>query len=391
MASQPDVIKKWGRAMKVDILIENGLVIDPYLGTKEVRSVAVKGNKIVNASAVTEANQTVDASGCIVSPGLIDYHGHFAHTTSDLGANPEMICFPTGVTTYVDAGTTGVANYLGFRASTMASKLKAYALLHINPAGIATIAIHESQDPNICNDEKVKQYMELYVDQIKGLKMRASAELLEELGLKPLEHLRALADEIGCPVVVHTTNAPCEIPRILDLLRPGDVYCHVFQGEGCTIIAPDGKVYPEVYEAQKRGILFDACNGKCNFGFNVAEPAIRQGFVPDIISSDMSAFNAFTRDYVFSLPFIMSKYLMLGLDVETIYRCVVLNPAKSLGLEKELGSLLPGTTANISVQRIIDKETRFMDALGESRIGKQVFRTEMTVCEGWIVFRTIEI
>lgn len=376
--------------MKANILIKNGMVIDPYLGTRGIRSVAVRGDRIIDAADVTCAEQEIDASGCIVSPGLIDFHGHFADTTSDLGANAETICFPTGVTTCVDAGTTGVANYLGFRARTMASKLQTFALLHINPAGIATLSYHESMDPRYCQDDKVKQYVRLYGDQIKGLKIRVSEELLDGLGLGPLEHLRKLADEIGCPIVAHTTNAPCEVKNILALLRPGDVYCHVFQGEGFTILDKNGQVHPEVYEAQKKGIIFDACNGKCNFGFNVAEPSIRQGFVPDVISSDMSAFNAYTRSWVFSLPFIMSKYLMLGLDVETIYRCVVGNPAKYLGYEKELGSLLPETMANIAIHRIVDHKTRFVDAYGEERTGEQVFRTEMTVCQGWPVYRSIE-
>lgn len=378
--------------MNVDILIENGLVLDPYLGTKEVRPVAIKGNRIVDADMENlTASQVIDATGCIVSPGLIDYHGHFADTTSDLGANPEMICFPTGVTTCVDAGTTGVANYLGFRARTMASKLKTFALLHINPAGIATLSIHESQDPAFCNHDKIKQYMDLYGDQIKGLKLRLSEDLLHGLGLKPLEYIRHLADEIGCPIVVHTTNAPCPIPEILMLLKPGDVFCHVFQGEGHTVLDPHGEIYQEVFQAQKQGVLFDACNGKCNFSFEIAEAALAQHFVPDIISSDMSAFNAFTKNHVFSLPFIMSKYLALGLDIDTIYRCTILNPAKSLGLEKELGSMIPGTKANISVHRIIQKSLCFEDAFGEKRYGQQALRTELTVCEGWIVYRSIEI
>lgn len=377
--------------MKADILIRNGLVIDPLLKTREIRTVAVKGNKIVEAENDIQAAQVVDASGCIVSPGLIDFHGHFSDMTSDLGANPEMICFPTGVTTFVDAGTTGVANYLGFRARTMASKLKGYALLHINPAGIATIAIHESQDPCFCNDEKIKMYIEQYRDQILGLKVRISKELLDGLSLAPLHHLRHLADNIGCPIVVHTTNAPCQITEILRLLRPGDVYCHVFQGEGNTILNSKGEVYPEVFEAQRRGILFDACNGKCNFGFAVAEQALAAGFIPDIISSDMSAFNAYTRGCVFSLPYIMSKYLMMGLDLETIFQCVILNPARALGMERALGSLMPGSIANIAVHRIIEKQTQFEDALGETRTGQQVLRTELTICQGSIVFRTIEI
>ena len=115
------------------------------------------------------------------------------------------------------------------------------------------------------------------------------------------------------------------------------------------------------------------------------------GFLPDIISTDMSSLNAFARDRVFSLPFAMSKYMMLGMDIETILRCVVLNPARALRMERELGSLLPGTTADIAIHRIIDHRTRFEDTLGEERFGEQVLRTEMTVCKGTIVFRTIEI
>ena len=377
--------------MKVDILIKNGLVIDPYQNKKEVRTIAVKEDKIVDAVLATEATQVIDASGCIVSPGLIDFHGHFSDHTSDLGANAEMICFPTGVTTIVDGGTTGVANYLGFRARTMASKLRSFALLHINPSGIATISYHETQDPKYCKDDKMKSFMQLYRDQLIGLKVRLSKELVGELGLKPLEHLRALADEIGCPIGVHTTNPPCSVEELLEYFRPGDIFFHVFQGRGNTIIGDDGKVLPAVREAQKNGVIFDAANGKNHFAFKTAEAALAGGFLPDIISTDMSSLNAFARDRVFSLPFVMSKYMMLGMDIETILRCVVLNPARALGMERELGSLLPGTTADIAIHRIIDHRARFEDTLGEERFGEQVLRTEMTVCKGTIVFRTIEI
>lgn len=377
--------------MKVDILIKNGLVIDPYQNKKEVRTIAVKEDKIVDAVLATEATQVIDASGCIVSPGLIDFHGHFSDYTSDLGANAEMICFPTGVTTIVDGGTTGVANYLGFRARTMASKLRSFALLHINPSGIATISYHETQDPKYCKDDKMKSFMQLYRDQLIGLKVRLSKELVGELGLKPLEHLRTLADEIGCPVGVHTTNPPCSVGELLEYFRPGDIFFHVFHGRGNTIIGDDGKVLPAVREAQKNGVIFDAANGKNHFAFKTAEAALADGFLPDIISTDMSSLNAFARDRVFSLPFAMSKYMMLGMDIETILRCVVLNPARALGMERELGSLLPGTTADIAIHRIIDHRTRFEDTLGEERFGEQVLRTEMTVCKGTIVFRTIEI
>lgn len=377
--------------MKADILIKNGLVIDPFQGTKQVQAVAIKGQKIIAAQDDMEANQVIDAAGCIVSPGLIDFHGHFSDFTSDLGANAEMICFPTGVTTIVDGGTTGAATYLGFRSRTMASKLHTFALLHINPSGISTIAYHETQDPRYCDAGKMKDYMDAYRDQLIGLKVRLSRELVGDMGLEPLRYLRNLADEIGCPVGVHTSNPPCSVEELLCYFRPGDMFFHVFQGRGTTIIGEDGHVLPAVWEAQKNGVLFDAANGKNHFAFKTAEAALADGFLPDIISTDMSALNAFSRDRVFSLPFVMSKYLMLGLDVEKILRCVVLNPARALSMERELGSLLPGTTADIAIHRVISCRTRFEDTLGEERFGEQVFRTEMTICKGVIVFRTIEI
>lgn len=377
--------------MKVDILIRNGLVMDPYRNIQEIGTVAIQENKIVEAPTDTEAAQVIDATGCIVSPGLVDFHGHFADTTSDLGANAEMICFPTGVTTIVDAGTTGVANYLGYRVRSMQSQLQSFALLHINPSGIATIAYPENMDPRYCDDDKMKMFMEQYRDQLIGLKVRQSKNIVGDLGLEPLRHLRKLADEIGCMLVAHTTNPPGPVSELLELLKPGDVFCHVFQGKGVTIIGPDGKVDPAVVKAQKRGVIFDAANGKNNFGFKVAEAALADGFLPDVISTDMSAFNAYNRARVFSLPFVMSKYLMLGMDIGEVYRCVILNPAKALGQEKELGSLLPGTVANVTVHRLINKTTYFEDCFGESRYGEQVLRTEMTVNQGTIVFRTIDI
>lgn len=131
--------------------------------------------------------------------------------------------------------------------------------------------------------------------------------------------------------------------------------------------------------------------------FSMAAPgSFLRSQIDDFLSQeqvelDMSAFNAFTRNFVFSLPFIMSKYIMLGLDLNTIYRCTILNPARCLGYDKDFGSLLPGTTANIAVHRLIDKATRFEDAFGMTRMGQQILRTETTICQGTIVFRTIDV
>ncbi|MBQ7796197.1 MAG: metallo-dependent hydrolase [Lachnospiraceae bacterium] len=373
---------------KVDYLIQGGHVIDGYRNISEVKDLAIKDGKIVDSENV-DPTYVIDATGCIVTPGLIDFHCHVAERVTELGIPVESSCFPTGVTTAVDAGSTGVSNYEAFRTMSMNSRVRIKAFLNVCAAGLVTSAYHENINPDYFRKEKILDFLNKYSDQLIGLKIRQSAEIAGELGIKPMKRMLEIAEEAKCPVVVHTTNPPVSPEEIVEMLRPGDVYAHVYQGKGMTVVR-DGNVISELPDAQKRGVIFDAANGGNHFGFKVAETCMKEGFLPDIISTDLTVKTMYIPGKVFSLPFIMSKYLAMGMALEEIVERVTTIPARVLGEEKELGSLCEGTCADIVIHKLIDHPTVFQDFFGDERKGEKLFKTQMTFRAGMPVFRQID-
>ena len=372
----------------VDYLIRGGRVIDPYRNFDGIADIAVKNGVIVSAEGAEPA-QTVDAAGCVVTPGLIDFHTHIAAYMTDLGIPAESVYFPTGVTTAVDAGSSGTANYEAFRQITLNGKVRVRAYLNVCPGGLVTGAYHENLNPACFRRETMLRYLKKYSDQLLGLKLRCSKELVGEYGLEPLKAMLEIAEEAGCPVVVHTTNPPAKPEELARMLRPGDVYAHVYQGKGETTVR-DGKVIPELYEHKERGVIFDAANGTNHFGISVAKVCMEEGFRPDIISTDLTTKSAYLPGKVFSLPFVLSKYIALEMPLPEIIRRATTNPARVLGEEKELGSLCEGTCADIAIHRVLEKPVVFSDFKGDTLEGNALLKTEMTMREGVAVFRQID-
>jgi len=145
-----------------------------------------------------------------------------------------------------------------------------------------------------------------------------------------------------------------------------------------------------LYEAQKRGVIFDAANGGNHFSFSVAKAALAEGFLPDIISTDLTVKTLFKGRKVFSLPFVMSKYLALGLPLPQIIARTTQIPARLLGLEKDLGSLSPNTVADIAIFRCVEAPAAFEDFAGETVLGDCLLKSEMTIQRGTCVFRQID-
>lgn len=373
---------------QLDYLISGGRVVDPARGVDDICDIGVKDGLIVNPQG-KEAREVIDARGCLVTPGLIDFHCHIGPASSSLGIPGEATYFPTGVTTVVDAGTSGTSNYLAFRQLTLFSRLRIKAFLNVSPEGLVTTAHHENLDPACYEEKRMLLYLDRYRDQLLGLKIRQSTELVEGRGLDPMKRMLSIAEKAHCPVVVHTTHPPCPVEELARLLRPGDVYAHVYQGKGETVIR-NGRVIPEMFSHQERGVLFDAANGVNHFSLDVARSCLEQGFLPDIISTDLSVKSVYAPGKVFSLPYIMSKYLALGMKLPEIIRRVTVHPARFLGEEKNLGSLEEGTCADVTILREVLHPVVFRDFSGAALSGDVLLRTEMTLRDGKTVFRQIE-
>ena len=374
---------------QVDLLIKNGLVIDR--GRSERRDVAAKNGRIVSIDADQKlsAVRTLDASGCIVSPGLIDAHTHTFYGASDLGIHADLALLPAGVTRAVDAGTSGVANYELFLQQNRNHLVKSKLFLNLCPVGIATYQFKEPILPATWQPEKFEEAFARHGSELLGLKLRMSRNIVTSDPLGTLAKAADIAHGLGKRLCIHVTNTDCPQTAFLNHLQKGDIYCHVFQGTGQTILDASGRVYDAFFEAQAAGVILDAASGKFNFSFDVARRALDQGLLPDIISSDLTLSNQFYEYVDVGLPYIMSKFLALGMPLEEVFLRATYRPAQVLGLEDGAGTLEPGAAADIAVFRLAEEPTLFLDTQGRRLPGDRLLLPQATVCDGRLVYKQL--
>lgn len=375
----------------LDFLIQGGHVIDTLRGINGVESVGVKDGKIVPVDEQSQAKQVFDATGKYVFPGLIDAHAHSYYAGSGLGVQPDLQS-ATGVTTVLDAGTAGWTNYPAFHNTTVVnSVVRVKSLLAYNSSGQVELGYMENYARKGIQVEKIRKMLQTYPTHLVGLKLRFQKDVTGETGTQYLEEMIDVAEQVGCQVTVHTTNPPATASEIANLLRPGDVYCHCYQGVGHTIVDENGHVYEAVRKARERGVIFDAANGTGNFAFSAAVPALADGFLPDIISAD-NASNSFGLElYARNLPFVMSKYLTLGMKLEDIVRCTTENPARLLGMEGEIGTLSVGAVADIAIMTLKEKKQVYWDSVKNPTTavdGDVILVPEMTLIGGKMVYHS---
>ncbi len=373
-----------------DLLIINGTAVDPASGFEGPADVAVKDGRIaaVGKNLPREAAQVIDAAGLIITPGLIDYHTHVFYAGTDLGVAPDVSYLSTGVTTAVDAGSAGSANFHLFRELFMARGMvtvKAY--VNLSPAGLATNKHHEDLHVAYFDVPKIKRLFAPLDSPFKphGLKVRISKEIVGDEGLASLRRAVELANELKVPVAVHVTNPAESMDAVAEVLRPGDVLAHMYHGKGETILGADGKIRPSILAARKRGVIFDAANGSNHWSFAVAEAALRQGFGPDIISTDWTRKTLF-KGPVFSLPYTLAKYLHLGCPLLEVIRAATVTPAAHLGLANTTAALKPGYAADIAVFAKENRLVTFTDTAGQTRQGGTMLTCKATIKNGDLVY-----
>ncbi|QQO09578.1 amidohydrolase family protein [Breznakiella homolactica] len=370
-------------------LIKNGRVLDPSSGVDTVMDLAVEDGVIVmpESSSAAEDVQIIDAAGCLVVPGLIDAHAHVNYGSSDNSFQAETGCFPSGVTTVLDGGTCGVSGFQNFYNSVIAgSQVTIKSFLNVGSVGQTSHLNPEELDPARFETEKILRYCEKYRDNIVGIKLRLGAPMLKNHGTGALTASVQLARQAGLPLVVHMIDCPLPVDEVLPQLAPGDVYCHVFHNTGDGVILDkNGNVLPEVFEAQRRGVLFDVAHGRGGASIKMARAALDQGFKPDLITSDLSRFSLY-RMPAHSLGYILSEYLHLGFSVEELIRLSTETPAKAF-LGNKAGFIRPGAPADLAILRVLEKPVRFTDYLGEVLEGSRLIRCEMTLKSGEPVFR----
>lgn len=366
------------------IRIEGGHVIDPRRDVDGPGTVTVEGNRIAEERPA-QNGQVIDAQGLYVLPGFIDFHTHLFEG-SVFGITPELFP-PSGVTAAVDAGTTGVINFNEFYRNTWkTSRIHLKAFLNVSPIRQPGGGVMEPLDPECIQWERLLEMLEQYPDILLGLKIRISRGIVKDLGLKPLEDTFRFAERHGLRVNVHITDPPEPLEEIIPMFRPGDIVCHMYQGSGHTILGEDKSVGRCFWEAKERGVIFDAANGRSNFDYDVAREALAQGFLPDIISTDATALNYNQPEQVKNLPFVMSKYLSLGMKLNQVVRAVTAFPAALMGMEGEIGTLSPGAWADVVICRLREETVRFRDTKGTIHYGNQLLEPVWVMSKGRIVY-----
>lgn len=376
------------------LLIQNGTVLDPASGINKKTDVAIKDGKIWGLGDFSKERTKfmVDARGCYVTPGLIDHHAHI-YPLMRTGIPSESLCFSAGVTTVVDAGSTGYATYEACR-----SFIQSETLLQIRPylnicsTGLATLPHLENLDPDSFDEGRIAELFAKFPGEFEGLKIRTSKNIVKEFGLRPLERTVEIAERIGVPVMVHCTNPPGPLEEVIKRLRSGDVLTHMYQNIGSTLIDDQKKVIPEAYAARERGVIFEAADARAHFSFEVSEPAIKEGFLPDIIATDLTQFSMNQRPTSFNLAMQMAKYTYLGMDFYEVLRRCTENPARVMHRLDTIGSLAVGNYGDVAIFKEIETNNEFgdrpyYDPEKQLRQGHRIFKPMMTIKKGKIVYR----
>jgi dihydroorotase len=361
---------------KFDLLIKGGTVIDPGQRLHAPLDVAIKDGKILEISsgiAEERATQVVSARGKVVTPGLVDVHVHCFDGVGAVGINADRYCLGRGVTTAVDAGSTGYPAIAGFRKYVInTSSTRVRALLDIGALGTLIGGnTGAMKNLNWLDPQLTARAADMNKPDVIGIKVRLAEDF--EDGVQDLECLKRAveaAELSSLPLMVHILGPYSPLPDLLRMLRKGDIFTHCFNGRKHCVLDAAGKILPEVWDARHRGVLFDTAQGTFNLSFDVAEKCLEQGFLPETISTDLSS--RAINGPVFDMPTQISKFMALGLSIDKAIELATLSPGRMFNFGTEVGTMRPGSEADVSIFEVRDGQFDFFDSNKQRRTGHQM-------------------
>ena len=378
-----------GLSQEIDLLIKGGHVIDARNKIDEKMDVAIADGRILKVARnipADNARKVIDASSCYVAPGLIDPHTHvFVGSKSGFAdgfnsVSPDDITLKAGITTVVDAGTSGWRNFPVFKEQVI-DRSTTRVLSFLNIAGYGMTGFPSEEDVNDMDARMTAQVIGQYPDIIVGLKIghyRGS-------DWTPFDRALEAGRVADVPLLVECHLPLLPLEGILERMRPGDIYTHTYcrASDRECLLDDDLMIRPYVLKALKKGVLFDVGHGGGMFHFDIAVPALEQGLLPSSFGSDLHRYsmNSGMKDMLD----IMSKFLNMGMDLEDIVSRATWSSALSIKRE-DLGNLSEGTVADVVVLSLREGEFGFIDTKRNKLTGTKKLEAELTIREGKVVW-----
>ena len=370
--------------MTYDLVIKNGTVIDPSQKTCEKKDIAVAGGKIAaveNYISDGNSHDVIEAEGLLVTPGLVDLHVHVWWGVAHLAIEADPACVYRGVTTAIDAGSSGSNTIAGFHRYVIdQAHTRVLAFLHISGMGQLDNNIGELEDISWARVEQAIEAAELHSDVIVGIKVRLTENIVGSNDLIALKRALEAGQELNKPVMIHIGGSVNQVEEFLEQLRPGDIVTHSFTGRPHGILDNNNKVIDAAWDAMNRGVIFDVGHGAGSFSFPVAEACLEQGLGPGTVSSDVHRYNI--RGPVFDLMTTLSKYIHLGYSIGDAIALGSSIPSAAVGLPDNIGTLKIGADADIAIIEHRKGPITFSDADGNERNGNQLLLPVETLRKG---------
>ncbi|WP_199539002.1 amidohydrolase family protein [Desertihabitans brevis] len=364
--------------MEPDLALLNSRVLDPASGTDLVGDVAISDGRVaaVGPGVGAGASRTIDVSGALVTPGLVDLHTHVFAGAGFWGVAPDPLAWSTGVTTWVDAGSAGAYAVRALARQVAATGVRVHALLNVSGIGL-TGSTGESLLLEHCDVDAAVAAIREHPALVRGIKVRVDRHTVGPHGLEPLRRGLEVAEATGRPLMAHIGYGPPSASDVVALLRPGDVLTHCATGVAEGLVR-DGRPEPALVEAAARGVVLDLGHGSGGFSYPVLDALLAAGLPPATVSSDLHARSL--HGPVFDLPTTMGTVLAAGMDLVDVVAAATVTPARVLGLDA--GTLAVGAPADIAVFDLDEGEHVFGDAHGVTRTGSVRLVNRMTLLDG---------
>ena len=361
---------------KYDLLIKGGRVIDPSRKLDGIRDVAIANGRIaaIQAGIPGEAAETIEASGKLVVPGLIDIHTHAARVKD----GPQL-CLADGVTGFIDAGSQGADRIGEVIEIAKSAPQPCRVLINIGRAGI--LPEGDTMDISRADVGAARAAIQQNRDMIAGVKARLSQEVAGANDFEVLRRCEEITSPLHLPVMIHMGQTVSPLSRLFPLLKAGDIVTHMFAPPPNSIIDDGGHILPEVLAARRRGVIFDLGNGRTrHLRWDIADRVLQAGFLPDTFSTDWTPEGRTSQ--VIDFPNVMSKFLMLGMALDQVVARATVNASRVFPVFRNRGTLKIGAPADIAVLELREGTFEFEDNYGNKRTGHQRLFPSVTVLAG---------